>query len=159
MSLRLDILPEGLIARFADCLMVPLMYLLSGTFSETPQRTHRWNTKKWRFSFPLEREKMVSFKGRRDSDCWIPLFHMPILGGWRHYVVLEPEADVEWHVGWYFPDRFGVSRIPISGRVRMLIGPADVSFFAVCAGWQIPIRCVGEGDIGDRCRFSKTLLL
>ncbi|KKQ46125.1 MAG: hypothetical protein US63_C0006G0002 [Candidatus Moranbacteria bacterium GW2011_GWC2_37_8] len=33
----------GWLAKLADILMVPLMYLISGTLKEVPQRGHRWN--------------------------------------------------------------------------------------------------------------------
>ena len=127
---------------------------------ESPQLTHFWNNMLLPRSAvaPLDRHMMVHCKGDPEA---IPRrskldvrFH---LGGWPTYVVLEPELPTdEWYVGW-IGNTIGVSRIPISRRVRMLIGPNDVDFFGVKAGdrSQIKLRQLGGGRFGVRGPFSK----
>lgn len=44
---QLRIPPLGWKEYVGDALMFPLMLLASGTFFETPQRTHRWNNVKF----------------------------------------------------------------------------------------------------------------
>lgn len=154
-------------AKAADIAMIPIMYLISGTFRETPQRGHRWNN--LRFSREtvkdLDRSIMVHCTGKSDKvfrSRWLFLFHIPIIGGWRNYVVLAPITPVhKWHVGYITNDVIGVSRIPLSQRVRMLLGHGEVSFYGIDAQTheQIPITQIGEGRIGGDGKFAKDLLL
>jgi hypothetical protein len=155
----------GLIAKIGDVLMTPLMYLVSGTFREKPQRTHRWNYK------PLEKteldllkkSKMVFEKGiiGEVSLKWPLLFHIPIFGGWRKYVVLVPKKNTSWYVGWQKEEDSGISLIKISGAVRMLIGSENVFFFGISAKSkeQIAIKEIGKGVVGKRGPYCNTLLL
>jgi hypothetical protein len=147
------------------------MYLAQGTVREVPQRTHRWNNYKYHPAATLAKEAKVRVKGDPKAlrEAWlglIPLFHIPILGGWREYVVLEPAEDtVKWHVGWgqavnMGMSEYGVSSITLRGGVRMLRGPKTVCFFGLTRrGRQIPLRIVGYGRIGDRGPYSKLPLL
>ncbi len=149
--------PLGRLAKFADKMMVPAMYALSGTFKESPQRTHRWNNMHLDWNADdlfenLRRQEMLYFSGVLGAmSPKIPLlFHIPILGGWRNYVVLQPSThDGEWFVGWASNHAVGVSRIPIRGPVRMLLGPMGVYFFGISAGdqKQIKIEVIGTGRI------------
>ncbi len=153
-------------ARLADILIVPFMYLLSGT-TESPQRTHRWNQVRLRHDQVnyLLSEKMVFCKGVESSVRFHKLrFHIPILGGWRDYVVIQPEESVGgWHIGWTTADAVGVSRIVLHGPVRMLLGPGDVLFFGIRSESdnqiQILIRKIGSGRVGDRGPYRKVPLL
>lgn len=158
--------PLGWLAKFADILMVPFMYVISGTLKETPQRGHRWNNKRLSQSDVknLDISIMVHCKGmdRAMRSRWLFLFHIPILGGWRNYVVLETKNDmIDWHVGYIADDMVGVSRIRLSGRVRMLIGSGDVSFFGIDANSfeQLSIREIGRGRIGEGGSFAREILL
>lgn len=158
---------QGLIGRIADYLMLPVMYILQGNFSEVPQRTHRWN------NLHLESHDIDGFdssmietvSGNASANRrWfgpIPLFHMPILGGWKEFVVLKPRHEKgDWFVGWLVEDAFGLSKIPIRGKVRLGIGPKQAQYFAIDReGKQIDIDIVGKGVIGDAGEFSKTPLL
>ncbi|MEI6649815.1 MAG: hypothetical protein WCL23_00075 [Candidatus Moraniibacteriota bacterium] len=90
--------------------------------------------------------------------------HIWFLGGWRRYAVLK--ACIPWYVGWIVPDGNGgeiceVSRIPIDGKVRMLLGPEDVSFFAIEAdsGHQLIIDMVGGGRLGKDDKHRNAMLL
>jgi hypothetical protein len=90
------------------------------------------------------------------------LFHLPIFGGWRQYIVLAAEHHGKWHIGWSTPDQTAVSRLALNADepVRMLLGPGSVSFFAITAeGFQIPLAMIGQGRIGDNGPHSKVTLL
>ncbi|MEX1112466.1 MAG: hypothetical protein WEC84_03310 [Candidatus Andersenbacteria bacterium] len=167
MAENLHVRPLGWVARLADTLMIPLMYLASGTIKESPQQTHLWNNTKLSSEEirHLSRETMAHCSGDPTAVsryiCGIPVFHIPILGGWRMYVVLEPvEHDQEWHVGWTAEDTQGVSRVAIRGPVRTLIGPGDASFFGVTVeGEQVPIRHVATGYIWKHGPYARLPLL
>jgi hypothetical protein len=141
------------------------MYLLAGTFREAPQQTHRWNNTKlkWKELEDFDHALMVRCKGRVSVRRWwgkIPIFHMPIFGGWKHYVVIQPLNDVLWHPGWIAGDVIGVSRITIQGPVRLLLGDKKVAFYGVDQeGNQIRLAKVGEGKVGDKGPFSRIPLL
>jgi hypothetical protein len=162
----LNVRRVGLIARIADMVMVPIMYLLSGSLREKPQKTHAWNVQNLH---PVEIERldigaMVLCKGidkqptRRGWLDFLPF--MPIIGGWRNYVVLQPEHEKVWHVGWETSDLDAqISILPIVGPIRVLVGPGDVSFFGVTDdGIQTPISEIDKGRIGDHGEFSKVPL-
>ncbi len=159
--------PLGWLARFADWAMFPVMYLVSGTLSESPQRTHRWNNKKLRprdvqYLLP---HSMVHSSGTPSSGrfWWkMPLFHLPVFGGWRHYIVLEPlcPPDTSWHVGWITRDVVGVSRITSRGPVRVLLGSENVLHFGLYPdGTQLFVKKIGEGTIGDEGQYALLPLL
>jgi hypothetical protein len=164
----INLRPEGLIGYMADMAMVPIMYLLSGTL-ESPQRTHRWNNTRLKSDAVahLDRAQMVHCERIPNAMRRInPFFHLPILGGWPDYVVVEPEYGwnrrLRWHVGWVANDgAAGVSRIPIVGPVRMLVGPGDVDFFGILAGHgiQVVLCLIGTGRIGEGGQWAQTPLL
>ena len=88
----------------------------------------------------------------------IPLFHIPLFGGWRDYVVVEPISlqGEEWYVGWVTGEVNGVSRIPLKGAARLLRGRDDASFFGVNReGGQIPLQQCGHGRIGVRGPYAR----
>ena len=152
------IVPLGPLAKRADRLMTPVMIFLSGTKKEAPQKTHFWNNRKFRNNEldSLNQDLMVIGSARTTRiRLERPVrFHMPIFGGWKYYIVLEPTqegADKVWHIGWIHLDGTGgVSRIPITGKVRMLLGSGFVHFFGITPeGNQIPIKSAGEGTIGN----------
>lgn len=147
--------------------MLPIMYILQCTVYEVPQRTHRWNNTKLPASAirDFDASDMVTVLG--DSDAkrrWLgplPLFHMPILGGWDDFVVVEPKVvQSVWYIGWLPFDTIGVTQIALDGPVRVLVGPRQVQFFGVDAlGYQIPIHVVGKGSVGTAKEYSKVPLL
>jgi hypothetical protein len=146
--------------------MLPVMYLVAGTF-ERPQRTHRWNVRLLsegeRASIDHSRTLRVPGDPKAGPRWWgkLPIFHIPILGGWREYVALEPECDgKDWRLGWVAGAATGISMIPLSGPVRALRGPGESEFFGVSRdGEQLPLREVGRGRIGDGAPFRKLELL
>ncbi len=158
--------PLGFWGKLADIMMMPLMYLLSGCL-ERPQQTHFWNNQKLVRADAVTLNPLLAVRCIGDPNAanrtllGIPIFHMPILGGWKKYTVLEPVSLKEpWHVGWIAGDVVGVSRIIIRGKVRMLIGPGEVEFFGITPiGEQLAICQCGEGYIGDNGPYSKVPLL
>ncbi len=128
------------------------MRLISGAPSESPQETHNWHIQKLQ-DFVPDPALAVVVQGKGTSpfkNAGGPLFHIPILGGWREYVVLE--AVGPWHVGWSVAGSATINKLPLEGPVRLLRGLDgwQVTFFALdTAGNQIPITVVGEGRIGD----------
>lgn len=166
MENRIKVKPLGRLAKFADILMVPLMYLISGTFKEVPQRGHMWNNMGLSKEAveKLDKSIMVHCIGVRNEmhARWFFLYHLPIFGGWRGYVALERvNPGKDWYVGYVTGDFIGASRIKLSGRVRMLIGHSNVSFFGIDADTheQISIMEIGRGRIGDGGEFAKEKLL
>lgn len=160
MKTHFDIKPIGFWATLGDILMFPIMWLFVG-LREAPQRTHVWNNR--RFSPEetslLDQTHMVMCREDNQAQERGKIqAHLPTwMGGWRNYVVVTPkDFSGTWYIGWMAGDKFaGISLIPLTGSVRVLIGPDPVGFFALDAnGVQIPIRKVGEGQIGVRSRFS-----
>ena len=164
---RIPIKRQGFIGWFADICMMPLMYALQGTIRELPQRTHRWNNQHLRNLEVdhLHANKVLIVSGDSEArDRWfgpIPLFHMPIFGGWKKFVVVHPKnRSAEWFVGWVAFDALGVSKIPVAGPVRVCIGPRQGQFFGLDAdGVQIDIEVVGEGRIGQAGQYGTIPLL
>ncbi len=163
---EIKIKKQGFISKLADRIMMPVMYLVSGTISESPQRTHFWNNNKLtkKDISNLDSEKIAHIEGISDAarKSILPIFHMPIFGGWKDYVVLEPENfNGPWQVGWITNDYSGISNIQIHGSVRMLISRDTVSFFGISSGeqTQIKIMKIGEGRIGESKLYKKIPLL
>jgi hypothetical protein len=165
---KITVHPLRLWERLLDTMFVPVMYLLQFPVIESPQRTHRWNNQKLRPQEVayLDNACMVRVTGTEKAarHWWwkIPIFHIPLLGGWRSYVVLRPEYFItsEWYVGWIAGDVVGISRIPLGGNVRLLIGDGDVLFFGIYAdGHRVPIEKIGHGVIGNGGLWKRTPLL
>ncbi len=167
-----DIPPLGWKAKLADICMIPIMWLLSGAPLERPQRTHFWNNCKFD---PQEFEKlhpyikMVYTDGDPEgiSQGWFR-FHLPLFGGWRKYIVIEPQAanTDTWHIGWCVADEkskpllLGISRIALRGSVRVLEGSRQALFFGISEeGQQIPLTRVATGVIGKGGPFRFRPLL
>lgn len=150
--------------KIADLLMVPVMYAVSGTLREAPQRTHRWNNLRLTPNdvSVLDASLMAHYYGRADHRKRGKIrFHLPIFGGWRDYVAIRPEDDEPWHVGWIAPDVMGMSRIRITGAARVLRGNDDVCFFGISAkdGRQLRLEKVGTGTIGQGGPYARLPLL
>lgn len=152
--------PLGITGRLLDRLAYPAMCLpFIKPRGESLQLTHFWNNVRFarERTDVLDADLMVARKGDPDAVArrrrWDLRFH---LGGWPRYVVLEPGSwRDDWYVGWVTKHGAGVSRIPIKRRVRMLLGPDDVAFFAVRVSdyEQIGLYEIGSGRLGDRGIF------
>lgn len=165
---NIHVQPLGWLARIADVLMVPLMYLIAGTFNEVPQRTHRWNNAKLSVETTkgLSDSYVVTCKGDDRAvgrNGVLDLrFHLPIIGGWKKYVVLSPlDVNQDWYIGWMSTIDAGVSRIKLRGPVRMLLGPGEVTFFGLNAetNEQINIKETGRGRVGNKGPHAQVPLL
>jgi len=139
-----------------DWFLTPIMYLVQGSLRERPQQTHFWNNRRLSRAErnSLRDDLFLTLSGdpaaRRRWFGPIPRFHIPLLGGWKRYVVIKPDIDdYIWYVGWVTGDAEGVSLLPLRGPVRLLLGPDEVSFFGVdSCRRQINLRLVGEGFVG-----------
>ncbi len=158
---RFTIEPLPWWTRWLDRLLLPLMHVATGTFffRGKPQRTHRWHVQPipCKVKSTLDKCSMVIHFGDQKAAkrhlFGLPICHLPIIGGWRVFVVVCPvEAAAAWHVGWICKDSAGINRIPLCGPVRMLVGPDKVRFFGVCptTGAQIPLRKLGAGKLWSR---------
>ena len=131
---QIKIIKQGRLGRLADTLMKPVMFVLQGNFTEVPQRTHRWNNQhlnNYNVS-QLKASQIIIVPGDPEAkQRWfgfIPLFHMPLFGGWTKFVVIKPVDEVaEWYIGWVAYDALGLSKIPLQGAVRVCVGPSKVS--------------------------------
>ncbi len=160
---QIEIRPLGRVAKTVDSCMSPLMRLVSGAILETPQSTHRWNNTKIHQDHctHLCSDWMVKIEGLTSAkQAWfgkLPVFHLPVIGGWKQYVVLQStNPQLKWYVGWVTEEVCGFSRIPAVGPVRTLIGPSNVQFFGLnAAGYQTPICQIGTGIVGDGGQWCK----
>lgn len=158
-------LPLNPLFRALDYLMIPLMYLISGTYKERPQESHIWHGQNIpEDNLPsIDKDLSVASHSHEISTRKHGgiLFHLPIFGGWKDYTVLESENfNSEWYIGWIVRNsssnsvtRFQVHKLPLTdSKVRMLTGNSNYSvmFFAVnTQGVQIPLKEVATGRIGD----------
>ena len=154
-----------------DALFLPVMYIISGTFTESPQQTHAWNF------VPIPQAHLSALEGvalytpapihgaRQWLFGWIPLFHIPIFGGWKKYHVLCPvknkgENIGVWHIAYKTEERAKYSLFPLTTPVRILIGPGSVFFFGITSdGKKVSVEKIGEGTIGDNGTYKKLPLL
>ena len=165
----MKIRPLNFWEKLADLILLPIMYLIawcSGGFSESPQRTHRWNNS--RISRNNVNILLSTFsksvpEAMEVTRWWHRiLFHIPVLGGWRCYVVVSPEnPEKGWYPGWYTKGgNTGHSRILCFTPVRLLRGPKGTHFIGFDRfGNQIKVKKVGRGKIGNPCRHSSKTLL
>ncbi len=154
--------------RWLDIAMLPLMYLLQGTLRESPQITHRWNNRRLSNQEFSLIDSSLTVRADADTEAperWfgpLPIFHTPVFGGWKKFVVLEPAEPVsgQWFVGWIAFDLAGMSKLPLSGQVRLLRGPQQTRFFGFdCDGNQIALRHVADGEVGRAGTYRLVPLL
>jgi hypothetical protein len=166
----LTVLPQPWWQKRLDGSLRPVMRFVAGpnAWLEEPQQTHYWNNLKFSVVPPEIRRDAIQVAGDPTaSSRWkwgfVPLFHLPIIGGWRNYVVLDPVSQYRygWHPGWITGDACGCSRVLIDGPVRLLRGPEDATFFGVTAqhGEPLSLRIIGYGRIGDGGPYCQMPLL
>lgn len=162
----MHIKPYTFFRKFLDLLLSPLMRLLSGAPSETPQQSHLWNVTTLQKSDVerLDATIMLTLPGSQQGphrSKIIPAHHIPILGGWKKYIVISPTEHTQgWFIGWHNNKIIEMSRIELHTPVRMLVAPEDVRFFAFSKnGTQISIAKIAEGAVGDGGEYSQLPLL
>lgn len=165
MQPQFTINPLPRLTRVLDWLLLPVMHVVTGTFyvRGKPQQTHRWHIQPVHSDTitALDKKSMVEhcgdYKAAKRYVLGLPMCHIPILGGWRVFVVVIPVKPIDtWHIGWSTKDSAAINRLPLHGVVRMMVGPEKVRFFGICAktGMQIPLRRIGVGRLWDR-RYRK----
>lgn len=169
MAPKLEVRAQGPVGRWADVQFEWVMRYISGAPVEATQRTHRWNNHHLNEKdvAHLHSGWMIAHQGDQTARKVprVPLLagalaHAAKYGGWKHYLVLVPDTTGEWHIGWRWSGGAGVSRVQTKGSVRVLIGPHFTEWFGIEAvtNRQIPIKQIGEGQIGDGGPFSKVPL-
>lgn len=145
--------------------MAPLMFAIGGFRRDAIQETHYWHGQPYPAA-SLDPAMCAVVDGTDPSPHTnrllpLPLFHIPVLGGWSHYVVLAADADtLPWHVGWQhlrhppgFRASCKVNRLSLhTSRVRVLslpIGCRTLFFALDASGVQIVLRTVDTGRLGD----------
>lgn len=162
--MRKSILPEiNVWARMAGAVLyiiLVVLHVLCGKRYEKPQRTYWWS--QIAYEGKLDVEEMVFVLGDADSKISYlgKIFpNIPILGGWKRYVVLSVgTSSIDWCVGWRSS---GVTELILTrqkGEVRMLIGPGDVEFFAINlhTGAQINLKKIADGTFGKNVYHQRT---
>lgn len=148
--------------RIFDFLLIPIMIILSGFHFEYPQETHKWHMQVIDCSF-VDEAKGVRVLGDDNSKFTnkTPLNHIPILGGWKNYVILEAnDYSNYWYVGWKIkyienkrPDKCEIHKLKIkSSQIKLLKGVPDSEkiFFALNKnGNFIKLKIADEGVLGD----------
>lgn len=147
-----------------DIALLPIMLVLSGFKPSDIQHTHPWHTYRGFDETTIDPALSVEIYGNDTSRIGkhaLFLFHAPIIGGWKRYVVLAPvSGERPFHIGWCVRSAVtgvvldkGISRLPITAQsVRMLVGPPTQinKFFTVSsAGEQRAVALIGQGTIGD----------
>ncbi len=148
--------------RALDYLLRPAMWVID-EFKMPLMETHPWHPQNIHCDLiPNDiSEKIVGQDPSRFSFDTLGLIHMPLLGGWKHYLVLEAEDfDQFWHVGWkitYLDPEKGrfcqVHKLKIYDRqIKVLSGINDsekIGFGLNDSHQLIPLKIVGEGVLGD----------
>ena len=136
---------------FLDLLLRPFMYLLQGNITERPQETHPWHVKRfvWKTKGLLvEGSDHESRFGQSGLPKRFGLFHMPILGGLRKYIILENNNYKKiWNVGW----NDQIQKLKIYGkRIKLLVGKEDYDAFGLSDNKnEVKLKIVDFGKIGD----------
>lgn len=134
-----------------DLFLRPVMYLLQGNITESPQETHPWHVKRF-----VWKTKGIIIKGNdhesKFGQSGLPkrfgLFHMPILGGLKKYVILENNNYINyWNVGWN--DQIQKLKI-YDNRIKLLVGKEDFIAFGLSDDkTQVNLKIIDFGKIGD----------
>lgn len=158
------------VLRIVDYLMLPLMLFLGGFQKDSIQETHPWHL--WRrFKInDIDQNKTLPFTGQGEKlkSHFLFLFHAPIFGGWKKYIVLQPtNYSGKYRVGWVVyrngkQKEASIHKLLINNSpARLLSGSEKYSgyFFAIDAsGRQIELEIAGKGVLGDN-NFPGTRLL
>ncbi len=146
MSLKLNF-----IFRLLDLFLHPVMYALQGNIAESPQETHPWHVKRfiWKTKgLLIEGNDHESRFGQSGLPKRFGLFHMPILGGLKKYVILENKNYINyWNVGWN--DQIQKLKI-YNNRIKLLVGKEDFIAFGLSDDkTEVSLKIIDFGKIGD----------
>ncbi len=141
----------NIVFRFLDFLLWPIMFLLSG-FKFPVQESHPWHVKKWKWKENgvkvLGNDSQALF-GQSEISKYFGLYHMPIFGGLKKYVVLENNNFKKyWNIGW--DEHVQILKIYRS-RIALLVGKEGYNAFAISDDSnEIKLKIIGFGELGDR---------
>ena len=125
--------------------------LILGGFNFPVQETHPWHVKKWEWKSKGVRiggnDKVAKF-GQSGLSKYLGLYHMPIFGGLRKYVILEnTNFKKSWNVGW--DNHLQMLKI-YDLRIALLVGKERFSAFALSdTEKEARLKIVGFGELGD----------
>lgn len=141
----------NIIFSFFDLILRPIMFLLQGNFRESPQETHPWHVKRF-----VWKKKGILIKGNDHESRFgqsglskrFGLFHMPILGGLKKYVILEnSNYNNYWNIGWN--DQIQKLRIH-DKRVKLLVGKENFDAHGLSDNKEeVELKIIDFGKIGD----------
>lgn len=161
--MKIEILPVKKHEQILDAVLYPMMWIGANFGQDSIQHTHPWHTRKLtdleveyinpELNLYIEGSEQVNTLNKRN-----PLFHLPLLGGWKNYVVIEnplynEELIIPWHIGWIYNNQAEIHKLPIqSAHIKMLTGPMGhtTTFFAISDGIQIPIASKDTGKLFDK---------
>lgn len=170
----------SLATKIGDIALWPFMWAACG-FRATGFRTgdiqnsHPWHCQRVGEEAlrTLDRDLMLRIDAPKEKAMRRipPFFHLPALGGWRDYVVIEAGAP-EFFIGWAIPEATNdtdnpiykiaqLNKLPLMTPVKMLrSGDAPwVDMFAVNSdGDQLELSIVDEGKLGDNKHPNYPLL-
>lgn len=136
---------------------------LNGTSNESPMLTHRWNNVRLTADQTFFLSPGLCVESFGDPSAWRLtglLRHMPVIG-WQRYLVIQPESDRPWYIGWVYHGGAGISRIRLEGAARVLEGPGRVFFFGIDAETQeqLLVDRIGKGRLGDKSAYADLPLI
>lgn len=138
----------NIIFRFIDFLLSPIMWILGG-FTFPLQETHYWHIRKWDWKdtkslVVKEKDKSAKF----GHEAPFGLFHMPLLGGLKRYVVIEATGfDKYWYSGWEGQIHCLKLR---QNRIMMMVGKHGFIMYGLGDnGKSLNLKIVGYGNLGD----------
>lgn len=134
-----------------DVFLRSLMYLLQGNITEKPQETHPWHVKRfvWKTKgLLIEGNDHDSKFGQSGIPKRFGLFHMPILGGLKKYVILEnSNYNNYWNIGWN--DQIQKLKI-YDKRIKLLVGKEDFDAYGLSDDkTEVNLKITDFGKIGD----------
>lgn len=138
------------IFRLLDFLLWPFMWILGG-FNFSVQETHPWHVKRFNWKKDGIKVKGDDTKAKFSQSGfskYFGLYHMPIFGGLRKYIVLENNNFKEyWNIGW--DNHIQILKIYRS-KIALLVGKEGYSAFAISDGKkEIKLKVIGFGVLGD----------
>ena len=126
------------------------MYFLGG-FKFPVQETHPWHVKKYKWktsSLLIKGDDIKSKFGQSGISKYLGLFHMPIFGGLKKYIVLENRNYKNyWNIGWN--SYIQILKI-YDSKIKLLSGKEDFIAHALSDNKnEVELKVVDFGTIGD----------